>query len=102
MKNAQFRDRFLSRAASCLSGPLSNEHLIATLDRMGEEIRPELERDFALYNRDMHNWERNMERLRSSFLEGDWEQANIDALCALLKLSAEERAAYFGAIDGKH
>ena len=99
MKNAQFRDRFLSRAAGYLSGPLSNEHLIATLDRMGEEIRPELERDFALYNRDMHNWERNMERLRSSFLEGDWEQANIDALCALLKLSAEERAAYFGAID---
>ena len=99
LKNPQFRDRFLSRAASYLSGPLSNEHLIATLDRMGEEIRPELERDFALYHRDMHNWERNMEKLRSSLIEGDWQQENIDVLCRIFKLSEEERAAYFGAID---
>ena len=99
LKNPQFCDRFLSRAASYLSGPLSNEHLIATLDSMAEEIRPELERDFAHYRRDLHNWELNVEKLRNSLIDEDWQQENIEALCKIFQLDEKARAAYFGEID---
>ena len=101
MKNDAFRDRFLTRAAAYLRGPLSNEQLLATLDRMAEEITPEAERDFARFGRDPRSWEKNLTNFRADLVNTDWCQTNIDALCKAFHLSAEERAAYFGVIDHK-
>ena len=100
MKNARFRDEFLTRSAECLR-VLTNETVLAEIDRMADEIRPELERDQARFGRNLSQWERNMRILRENIRDKDWRQANIDALCRTFSLSAEERAHYFGDIDGK-
>ena len=101
MENAQFRDRFLTRAADYLRGPLTNEAVLAEIDRLCDEIRPELERDYARFGRDLSQWDRNIRLLRETVRDKDWRQANIDGLCQSFELTAEERAHYFGDIDGK-
>lgn len=99
MKNAQFRDKFLTRAAELLSGPLSNKALLKTLDAMAEELRPEVKRDYVRIGSDPDSWERSIADLRSMIEDKDWGQANIDALCRAFELDAAERAKYFGAVD---
>ena len=99
MENAQFRDRFLTRAAELLGGVLSNETVLAEIDRMAEEIRPELARDLARFGRDLSGWEWNLRQLRELIAQGDWRQQNVDALCRSFELSDAERARYFGDID---
>jgi len=101
MQNEEFRDRFLTRAADYLRGPLTNEAVLAEIDRMCAEIRPELERDYARFGRDLSLWDRNIGILRDTVGVGDWRQANIEGLCQSFELSAAEREHYFGDIDGK-
>ena len=101
MANADFRDRFLTRAADYLRGPLTNEAVLAEIDRLCEEIRPELERDYARFGRDLSLWDRSIRLLRETVCDSDWRQGNIDGLCQSFELTAEERAHYFGDIDGK-
>ena len=99
MKNAQFRDKFLTRAAELLRGPLSNEALLRELDRMTEEIRPEIERDYARVGKTRDIWENAVSELRSMIGDRDWQQANIEGICSAFELNAEERDRYFGDID---
>ena len=101
MQNADFRDRFLTRAAELLSGPLTNEALLAEIDRIADEIRPELIRDYARLDRDIESWDWNLNELRSMIIDHDWRQCNIDGICRAFELSAQERAQYFGDIDAR-
>lgn len=101
MQNAQFCDAFLTRAAELLAGPLSNEAVLKELDRMAEEIRPEVERDYERVGSSLKSWELSIADLRSMIKDKDWEQANIDGLCTAFDLDAADRIKYFGNID-KH
>ena len=96
MANSEFRDRFLRRAAELLDGPLSNEAVLREIDRLADEISPEVSRDFAMEKRSFESWEAAVNSLRSFITENDWKQHNIDAVCRELRLSTEERAKYFG------
>ncbi|MBR6839714.1 MAG: CotH kinase family protein, partial [Oscillospiraceae bacterium] len=99
MKNAQFREKFLTRAAELLAGPLSNKALLKELDAMAEELRPEVKRDYERVGSNLDSWERSIADLRSMIEDRDWEQANIDGLCRTFELDKAERIKYFGAID---
>ncbi len=99
MKNEAFRDQLLSRAAELLRGPLSNEAVLAEIDRMVDEIRDEVERDFKRFTRELASWERAIEELKSMIRDSDWRQANIEGLCQSFELDSDARAHYFGDID---
>ena len=99
MKNAQFRERFLTRAAGLLAGPLSNEALLRELAAMAEELRPEVKRDYERVGSSLKSWETSIADLRSMIEDRDWEQANIEGLCSAFELDTAERMKYFGAID---
>ena len=99
MKNQTFREKFLTRAAELLSGPLSNESLLEELERMAEELRPEIPRDFKRAGKDERAWNKSLDNLRSLIRDRDWCQANIEAICKNFAVSAQEREQYFGAID---
>lgn len=99
MKNARFRDQFLTRAAELLAGPLSNEAVLRELDRMAEEIRPEVKRDYERVGHSEESWENSIRDLQSMIADRDWQQANIDGLCEAFDLDMAERARYFGEID---
>ena len=98
MQNADFKDRFLRRAAELLSGPLTNEAVLAEIDRLAAEIAPEVARDRKQIGWEAGTWDRSLNDLRELIKE-DWRQMNIEALCDVFELSGEERALYFGAID---
>ena len=100
MHNAQFRDKFLTRAAELLAGPLSNESVLEELDRMVEELRPEVDRDYARIGHSAASWENAISELRSMIADRNWQQANIDGLCRAFGLDDTARLRYFGEIDG--
>ncbi len=102
MKNAEFRDKFLTRAAELLAGPLSNESVLEEIDSMAALLRPEIPRDYSRAGKDERSWDKALDNLRSMIRDRDWCQANIEGICKNFALTAAERAQYFGAIDGQH
>ena len=100
-KNTEFQDRFLSRAAELLNGPLSNEAVLAEIDRLSSEIEPEVARNLSVTGRGYAGWEAAVSALRSFITDNDWKQHNINAICKELHLSEEVRDRYFGASSKK-
>lgn len=101
MDNAQFKDRFLSRAAELMGSVLTVENVMAEIDRLCAVVAPEVERDYARFGRTVADWEWAVEQLKSLLTDHNWQQLNIDNLCELFELSPEEREYYFGEIDGQ-
>ena len=101
MENEQFRDRFLTRASELLTDVLTNEAVLAEIDRLAAEVAPEVSRDFGLLHKTASEWERNLELMRSMIADRNWRQLCINALSTMFDLTKDERAFYFGDIDGK-
>lgn len=101
MDNAQFKDRFLSRAAELMGSVLTVENVMAEIDRLCAIVAPEVERDYARFGGTAADWEWSVEQLKAVLIDYDWQQLNIDNLCELFDLSSEEREHYFGEIDGR-
>lgn len=101
MDNDEYRDRFLRRAAELMSSALTNEAVLTELDAQAAIIAPEVERDYARFGRTLEQWEWNLQRIRDLINTWNWRQYNIDALCRFFNVHGEERAEYFGEIDGK-
>ena len=96
--NSDFQDRFLSRAAELLRGPLSNKSVLAEIDRLAEQIGPEVARDQAIFNRTYANWSYNVDSLRAFITDNKWAKFNVNSLCKELHLSDEIREKYFRGI----
>ncbi|MBQ2960596.1 MAG: CotH kinase family protein [Oscillospiraceae bacterium] len=101
MANEDFCDRFLTRAAELYKTVLTNDTILSEIDRLSAHIAPEVERDYSRYTMELSQWEWYLEQLRANIIDYNWRQCCIDALCQVFELSADERAHYFGEIDGK-
>ncbi len=99
MDNAQFKDRFLSRAAELMGSVLTVENVMGEIDRLCAIVAPEVERDYARFGGSAADWEWSVEQLKAVLIDYGWQQLNIDNLCELFDLSSEEREHYFGEID---
>ena len=97
MNNETFRDRFLTRAAELLNGPLSNESAVAELNWLASVVEPEVYRDYSRYGMLYSSWEWNVDQLRYFFLVDDWRQHNIDSLKGIFRLDDWALEHYFGA-----
>ena len=96
LRNEDFRARLLSRAAELMNGPLSDEALLAEIDRLYAELEPEVARNHAMLGFGADKWERNVGYLRSRIQDENWNQCCINQLCRYLGVKGEERALYFG------
>ena len=96
LENADFRTRLLQRAAELLSGPLSNEALLAEIDLLAEQLEPEVARNHRFINTDPASWSWNIAYLRDLATEEDWQASCVEMLCRYLSVTEEERALYFG------
>lgn len=96
VKNSEFREKFLTRAAQALNGAFSNENVAAEIDRLAAEVAPEIARDFALRGRVYTQWEYSLDTLRDNIVTRDWRANCIMRLMEHLPMTAEEAAQYFG------
>ncbi len=99
--NEEFVDRFLNRTAQLLSTTLTNENVVAEIDRLAAQIAPEVQRDYARYGMSYEAWEGTVQNLREYFYDWNWPKHNVDTLCELLELSNEQREHYFGQLLGE-
>ena len=97
LRNPDFRDRLLRRAAELFDTVLSTESVMAEIDRLAAQVEPEVARDYAERNMGIGKWNFDMEYLRDKFANDAWNKNCVDQICYMLHLSAEERAEYFGA-----
>lgn len=96
LNNPSFRNDFLTRFKELNEGVLSNENVLAEIDRLQALIDPEVERDRIRWDLDYDSWLYRVDELRSYILDYDREIHNIDQICALLDVSDEERMEIFG------
>jgi len=100
-KNSDFRHRLLSRAAELFETVLTNETVLTEIDKLADTVAPEVQRDYARFNKTVEDWLWDLDMLRESISYYNWRQHCIDELCRVLGVSAQERTEYFGKIDGK-
>ena len=98
LKNGSFRDRMLTRAGELLAadGPLTNDKVLAEIERLAAQVEPEVERDYVRYALTYNDWARHVQQLKSFIQDKDWRQHNIDTLCRIFKLDEQQRVPYFG------
>jgi len=95
-ENESFRSRFLEKFSVAISGPLSNEAVLAKIDALSGQIAPEMARDSQRWGISASRWEYCVEKLRSMIIDYDWQQYSINNICRLLDVTEEERLEYFG------
>ncbi|MBQ9249280.1 MAG: CotH kinase family protein [Oscillospiraceae bacterium] len=98
LKNEGFRDQMLTRAGELFAadGPLTNDKVLAEIDRLAAQVEPEVERDYMRYALTYYDWARHVQQLKSFIQDKDWRQHNIDTLCRIFKLDEQQRVHYFG------
>ena len=74
LKNANFRLEFVAQLKKALDGPLSDENALAMIDELADQLRPEVERDHALWGGTLKSWERMVEHLRE-YINGEYSRA---------------------------
>jgi len=67
-ENDEFRQLYYSRQADLMNTVYSCENMLSTLDRMVDEIAPEMPRQISRWGGTMTEWESNVRQLRS-FIE---------------------------------
>lgn len=97
MKNEDFRDLIATRLAELLEGPLSDENVIATIERMASEMRPEAAWEAKRWQTPVKNWENTVQDM-IRFVDGRAKQM-INSLCKELHFTAAEREKYFGDLE---
>lgn len=65
MKNAEFRSRFCMQLNEALKGPMSDEAVLARINRIADEIRPEIAREKARWGGRPADWEKLIEDIRA-------------------------------------
>lgn len=93
MTNKQFQKLMAERLAFWLNGPLSDENMLATIERMEEHIRSETPYEEQRWNTPIYGWEmviKNLKRHctgRAEYMKADFRAA--------VNWSKEEMAVYF-------
>lgn len=94
LENDSFRARFLERFSAAIYGPLSDENVLAEIDRLYAQIESELPRDFRRWSRSRDSFDFEFNYFRN-FIQDGYAQHAIDTVCELLNVTDSERAQYF-------
>ena len=96
LKNEDFVDALLTRAGEAMNTVLTDENIVAEIDRLAAQIAPEVERDYTRLGLYAPNWERRIEALKATFTRDGWRQYAISVLDQQFHLTDEEMEHYFG------
>ncbi len=96
LKNDAFVDRFLTRAGEALNTVFTEENIVSEIDRLADQVRPEVERDYSRFGMDPASWERHIQNLKNLFTQQGWRETSVRVLDDLFRLSDAEVEQYFG------
>ena len=96
MKNETFRTLFLKRLQYALTGPLSDENVLARIDALEALLTPEISRERQLWGGSVENWKADISRLRSYLTRYDHTGMLVQSLRQTIALTDEEAKTYFG------
>ncbi len=96
LKNQEFKDKLAERGAELFNSVLTDESVIAEIDRLTGIIAPEVPRDHELLNDTVDSWQWNIEYLKALFTEKDWHNIAVNRFCNFAGLSDEQRARCLG------
>ena len=95
-KNAEFCDALLTRAGEVMNNVLTPDYVVSVIDRLADEIAPEVDRDVTPHGWNADRWRGSVEFLRNQVADGSWNLACRKALISLFDLSEVEAEHYFG------
>ena len=107
MTNKQFQLRMAEQLSAALSGPMSDENVVALIDSLADQLRPEIPRDrerWALGGAGdtVEHWETGAEMVQSlrDFVtrKGGRAQQILDSFLSHSNLTSAEKEQYFGDI----
>nr|MCR5663245.1 CotH kinase family protein [Oscillospiraceae bacterium] len=94
LENDDFRARFLERFSAAIHGPLSDESVLAEIDRLYGQIESELPRDLERWDRSRTSFDFEFGYL-VGFISDDYARGAIESVCRLLEVTDAERTRYF-------
>ncbi|TFE01721.1 CotH kinase family protein [Jeotgalibacillus salarius] len=81
LKNEEFRVRFEERSRELYSSTLSSEYIVATIERLAAEIRPEMDGHLEKWDGNLQEWEAEVQALKAFARErNDYMTRHIDEL----------------------
>lgn len=100
LDNQDFRRLVLEKTSEYLSGPLAQDNAFAVMDKLADELRPELERDGALWGYTPKQWERELDgylyRVLGSMGRDGYNLYFAETVRDRMGLSSQEFEQYFG------
>ena len=96
VRNAEFREKLLKRAAEAYSTVLTEEHAMEKIDELCEVVAPEAERDSKLTRMSPESWRNHVNDMKGVITDNNWIATNIQNLSEICSLTPEEQELYFG------
>ena len=102
MDNPDFRALYLQRLSEYLHGPLSDESFLALVDRLSDETRSEVSRDYQRWNNFLKDWQHEID----TYLIGSTRYPNghagtiASSARRIFRLTDEEWARWFADLVG--
>ena len=97
LQNEDFCHAFCTRLAEALGGVLSDENVLAHIDRLEAQLEPEVERERARWGSNVASWHIRVQELRD-FVNNDWMEKIINGATEFCMLTPEEKEEYFGGL----
>jgi len=94
LRNENFQELIATRMAELLAGPLSDEHMIQTIDEMAASIRSEIPMEARRWSYPVYGWENAVTDMKD-YCDGRAKKM-INSLCEVCHFTAAEKEEYFG------
>ena len=96
IKNADFRDKFLTRFAELIGTTLSNAHVLERFDQLAASVENEVVNDHAKWDMSLDDFYAYRENLHEFITDYDYADYCTGRICHFFALTNEEEMRYFG------
>ena len=99
LSSPAYRNDFLSQMSAALTGPMSNDNVVALLDKFEEEMHAEVYRDKTRWGGTLDQWEGMIDNLRAYVTQGNGRARIIAAnIRSYVAMTDAEYQQYFGSV----
>lgn len=101
LNNPDFRAQLLDTMQEYLHGPLATEHVLALIDELASQIRPEIPRDRERWGGSLENWEKMVNGLKNYVTRAGGRDYQVaDAVKGYIGISSSAWDDRFGDLRG--